>query len=225
MNIFYKIVGKFSVLFAIHKVFDFPTTTPGQDRYIRVFHLRNRTVAASTTAAEIPGLRRINSQTVRSRPRQHSIIPRGPCFGAVLTSLHRRERVRWCNRLRDWTFRNWRIIWFSDESRFLLQQRDGRIRVHRCWNEPFSSSCVPEVDSFGGGSVMMWAAISNDRKPDLVHVPGILTAVRYIGEIIQPDHMHVIDRHRKLFQQDNARPHTARVTMNYLEQNNINVLA
>jgi transposase len=36
--------------------------------------------------------------------------------------------------------------------------------------------------------------------------------------------MHVIDRQRELFQQDNARPHTARVTMDYLEHNNINVL-
>jgi hypothetical protein len=33
------------------------------------------------------------------------------------------------------------------------------------------SSCVQEVDSFGDGSVMMWAAISNDRKTDIVHVP------------------------------------------------------
>ena len=30
--------------------------TPRQDRYTRVFHLRNRTVAASSTAAGIPGL-------------------------------------------------------------------------------------------------------------------------------------------------------------------------
>jgi hypothetical protein len=68
---------------------------------------------------------------------------------------------------------------------------------------------------------MMWAAISNDRKTDLVHVPGNLTAVRYRDEILQPDIMHVIDRQRELFQQDNARPHTARVTMqmDYLEQN------
>ena len=36
-------------------------TTPGQDRYIRIFHLPNRTVAASATAAGIPGLRRISS--------------------------------------------------------------------------------------------------------------------------------------------------------------------
>ena len=139
-------------------------TTPGQDRYIRVFHLRNRTVAASTTAAGIPGLRRISSQTVRNWLRQHGIRPRRPYFGAVLTPLHRSERVRWCNRLRGWTFQKWRRIWFSDESRFLLQKRDGRIRVYRRRNERFSSSCVQEVDSFGGGSVMMWVAISNAAR-------------------------------------------------------------
>jgi transposase len=36
--------------------------------------------------------------------------------------------------------------------------------------------------------------------------------------------MHVFDRQSELFQQDNSRPHTARLTMDYLEQNNINVL-
>ena len=70
----------------------------------------------------------------------------------------------------------------------------------------------------------MWTAISNDCKTDLVHVLGNLTAVRYREEIIQPHLMHVIDRQRELFQQDNARPHTARVAIDYLEQNNINVL-
>ena len=54
--------------------------------------------------------------------------------------------------------------------------------------------------------------------------PGNLTAVKYRDEIIQPHLMHVIDQQRELFQQENARPHTARVAMDYLEQNNINVL-
>jgi hypothetical protein len=71
---------------------------------------------------------------------------------------------------------------------------------------------------------MMWEAISNDRKTDLVHVLRHLMAVRYRDEILQPHLMHVIDRQRELFQQDNARPHTAGVAMDYLEQNNINVL-
>jgi transposase len=141
-------------------------------------------------------LRRISSQKVRNRLRQHGIRPKRPYFGAVLTPLHRRESVCWCNRLRGWTFRNWRRIWFSDESSFLLQKRDGRISVYRRLHERFSSSCVS----------------------------GNLTAVRYRDEILQPRLMHVIDRQRELFQQDNARPHTARVAMDYLEQNNINVL-
>jgi hypothetical protein len=80
---------------------------------------------------------------------------------------------------------------------------------------------VQEVDSYGGGSVMVWAAISNDSKTELVHVLGNLTPVRYIDEIFQPQLMHGIDRQRELFQQDNTRPHTARVAMDYLELNNI----
>jgi len=71
---------------------------------------------------------------------------------------------------------------------------------------------------------MMWAGISNDRKTELVHVSDNLTAIRYRDEIIQPHLMRVIDGQRELFQQDSARPHTARVTMDYLEQNDINVL-
>jgi hypothetical protein len=45
-------------------------------------------VAASTTAAGIPGLRKISSQTVRNLLRQHGIRPRRPYFGAVLTPLN-----------------------------------------------------------------------------------------------------------------------------------------
>ena len=59
---------------------------------------------------------------------------------------------------------------------------------------------------------------ANDRKTDIVHVPDNLTAVRYRDEILQPHLMQVIDR------QNNARSHTARVTMDSLEQSNINAL-
>ena len=65
---------------------------------------------------------------------------------------------------------------------------------------------------------------ANDHKTDIVHVPDNLTAVRYRDEILQPHLMHVIDRQRELLQQDNARSHTARVTMDYLEQSNTNAL-
>jgi hypothetical protein len=76
-------------------------------------------------------------------------------------------------------------MWFSAESHFLLQKRDGRIRVYRHRNEHLSSSRVQEVDSYGGGSVMMWAGISDDRKTELVQRilsclwNGVNTAPKY----------------------------------------------
>ena len=50
-------------------------TTAAQDRYIRVIHLRNRTVTATETASNIPGLRRISVQTVRNRLREMVYAP------------------------------------------------------------------------------------------------------------------------------------------------------
>ena len=46
-------------------------TTAAQDRYIRLLHLRNRTVAATVTPNRIPGLRRISVQTIRNRLRAY----------------------------------------------------------------------------------------------------------------------------------------------------------
>ena len=71
---------------------------------------------------------------------------------------------------------------------------------------------------------MMWATISNNSKTELVHVPGKLTAVGYRVNIIQPHLIHAIDRQLELFQQDNARLRQAPLSMDYLEQNNINAL-
>ena len=79
---------------------------------LRVLHLRNRTVTATTTAASITGLRNISAQKVGNMLRQQT-------FGQkdlILTQIHRRVRIRWCHLLWIWTLRNWRRIWFCDES-------------------------------------------------------------------------------------------------------------
>jgi hypothetical protein len=57
----------------------------------------------------------------------------------------------------------------------MLQHRDGRIRVYKQKNERFANNCVVEIDRFGGGSVMMWGAITYNRRMPLVLVSGNLT--------------------------------------------------
>ena len=77
-------------------------TSAAQDSSIRVLHLRSRTVTARETASNVPGLRRISTQTVRNRLRENGLRARRPYFGTALRCRHRLARIRWCNRVRGW---------------------------------------------------------------------------------------------------------------------------
>ena len=71
---------------------------------------------------------------------------------------------------------------------------------------------------------MMWGGISMNGRTQLVHVQGNLNAVRYRDEILNRHVVPTIDARREIFQHDNARPHTARITTDFLANNNITVL-
>jgi hypothetical protein len=57
--------------------------------------------------------------------------------------------------------RQWRLVFFTDESRFTLFRPDGRPHVYRHRGERFADACVLERDRFGGGSAMVWGGISH----------------------------------------------------------------
>ena len=65
-------------------------TTPDQDRYIRLTHLRDRLRPATRTADETFGLhnRRISAQTVRNRLRENNLRARRPHRGLDIWTAH-----------------------------------------------------------------------------------------------------------------------------------------
>ena len=199
-------------------------TTPAQDRYIRLLHLRDRFKTASSTVNQIPGLRRVSSQTIRNRLRQFGLRPMRPLRRHILLPRHLAARLQWCRQHRAWRHAQWRTVLFSDESRFMLRRADGRVRVYRRRNERFSANCVQECDRFGGGSVMVWGGIHYGGRTALVQVAGALTGVRYRDEILQRHVVPLLNVNGGIFQHDNARPHIARVCQDFLQQNNVNVL-
>ena len=70
----------------------------------------------------------------------------------------------------------------------------------------------------------MWGGISSRGRTALVVVDGTLTGIRYRDEIIQPHVLPFVQQRDAMLQQDNARPHVARVVTDFLTQNNVNVL-
>ena len=187
-------------------------TSPAQYRFIRLCHLRQRFETAASTASVIPGLHRIPDQTVRNRLREAGIRGMRPVRGVVLTAQHRQKPGPMVSNSYDVATRN---VWFSDESRF-LPRTDGRARVYRRRNERFAANFVQQVDRFSGGSVMVWGAISHTGKSTLVHIQGTKTAQIYRDQILRPHVLRLMKRNDAIFQHENARPHTARLTNVFL---------
>ena len=127
----------------------------------------------------------------------------------MLTRAHHARRMAWlaAHGPRQFPMRQWRRVFFTDESRFTLFRPDGQRRGER-----FADACVLERDRFGGGSVMVWGGISHWLKSLLIVITGNLTGVRYRDEILRPVAVPFVQQHHLNFQQDNARPHVARVS-------------
>ncbi|UYV77713.1 hypothetical protein LAZ67_15002018 [Cordylochernes scorpioides] len=98
-----------------------------------------------------------------------------------------RARLNWCLEHHAWTHDQWANVLFSDESRFSLNTDSRRVFI---WREPgtrYHPSNIREIDSFRGGSLLVWAGISSSRRTPLhIFSGGTLTAQRYRDEILEP---------------------------------------
>jgi transposase len=106
------------------------TTTAQRDCFLLLKSLRHRNLTAP--ALQVMTLGRyqfqINANTVRRRLAEHDLRPRIPARGPQLTTTHRRVRLLFAQNHVDWELDQWRLVMFSDESRFCLDHSDRRVR-------------------------------------------------------------------------------------------------
>ena len=202
-------------------------TTVREDRAItRFVEVNPVTTARRIGDAVLPG-RQISDQTLRNRLHEVGLRSRSRARVPSLTITHRRARLEYARGHIEWTERQWANVLFTDESRFCLFGNDARVRVWRRRGRRFDRACVAPVRAFNGGSVMVWGGITSRQRTDLVIMPPPgMTAVRYIDEVLRP---HVVPMSQQMgrnfiLMQDNARPHTAAVTREFLRENEIQLL-
>lgn len=204
-------------------------TNPNDDRFIVLECLRNRHATAVEIRNRLHHARNTNvsERTVRRRLEEANLTSRRPATGPELLRRHRIARLEFARNHQNWGEDEWGRILFTDESRFSLRSPDGRERVWRRPNERFAECTFSPRVGYQGGSIMVWAGISLDARTELYIVPrGSLTAARYIHEILQDFVVPYVDfiGNDFLLMHDNARPHTARITEQYLRDVNIPVL-
>ncbi len=72
---------------------------------------------------------------------------------------------------------------------------------------------------------MVWAGTCYGQRTPVHFIDGILNAQRYRDEILRLIVVPFIHDHYLMLQHDNARPHVARICTQFLEAENIPVLA
>ena len=209
-------------------------TTPRQDRVIHRHHTRAPFTPAAETGRNTLGRHGapVSGQTVRRRLRERGLYCRRPARQPVRTARHTRQRLQWARQRQHWTWRQWSDVLFTDESRYCIGHADGRIRVWRRRNQRFANNNVQQVNAWGGPSIMVWGGMRLNLLVGPVVFRNIgagrgngVTAARYIQQVLGPAVVPHIRRHPNLtLQQDNARPHTARLTTGYLQQQGIRLM-
>ncbi len=169
---------------------------------------------------------RIYAQTVRnSCLREAHPHARRPHQGLDLTAVRRHNRLEWANAHIRWRLALWRGVLFTDESRFSLYRADGRQHVWRHVGERFADVNIVDRVAHGGVGVIVWAGVCYGQRTQEYFIDGILNAQRYRDEILRPIVVPFIHDHHLMLQHDNARPHVARIYTQFLEAENIPVLA
>ncbi|GFW39214.1 protein anon-37Cs [Trichonephila clavipes] len=157
-------------------------------------------------------------ETIRRRLTEVGLRSRRPLRRLPLTPHHRQCRLDFCRPRATWSVTDWRRVIFSDESRFSLSADDHRTRVWRRTVQRSDPAFIVERHTAISQGVTVWGAISWDTRSSLVVLQGTLTARRYVDDILTPIVLPMLLSHPgAIYQQDNARPHTARLSQQCLQ--------
>ncbi|GFS70614.1 transposable element Tcb2 transposase [Trichonephila clavipes] len=139
---------------------------------------------------------------------------RHPLRVLPLTPTYQRLRLEWCRAQGNWTAAEWNQVVFSDESILNLSTDDNRVRVWRPCGERINPVFDLQRHTDATASVMVWGVIAYNTR-------SLLLFIRCSGSdspVVCPLHPATTcvatyeTAPISLFQQDNARPHTVRVS-------------
>ncbi|GFW63932.1 transposable element Tcb1 transposase [Trichonephila clavipes] len=106
----------------------------------------------------------------------------------------------------------WNEVVFTDKSRICLQHHDGRIRAWRHRGERMLNSFIMHRHTGSTPGIMVWGGIEYHSRTPPVRIVGTLNSQCYISEVLETVVLPYLQGlATAIFQQDNARPHVARI--------------
>jgi transposase len=196
--------------------------TDRQKRYF--FQLfRTRQITSPDEAAKFAvgaGLPTVSGHTIAKAMREKGLRPYTMQHKPLLTPAHKAARLEFALARRGMTAALWRRVIFSDET-YIYRLGTAPSRYVWCLSDDdFAEWRVTPTAKFGGGSIMVWAAISIHGLSNIVAVQGNLNAAGYLA-ILKQHLLPLVHRDfpngDAIFMQDNAACHTAGDVMEWID--------
>lgn len=145
-----------------------------------------------------------------------------------LSRKQRLTRKEWCKSRISWNSDKWRSVIFSDEMNIEVDVRKCRPMIRRMAHEKYNSDCIVQRTKQGSGSIGIWACMNYYGKISYHIFEGRLNAVRYV-EILKDKlskfvELSEVNCNNLIYQQDGAPCHRAKMTMDWLKFENIDLL-
>ena len=200
-------------------------TSPQTDRMIRRMIKVNPTVSSSVLAASLPVP--IAPRTVRHRlQKKFNMRARRPAKKPLLTAKNRRDRIAFCQRVKNWTPEMWERVLWSDETAIRQHGNKGAMFVRRLPGTRYDpSNCVATVKH--SPSIMVWGSFSASGRGNLWFLPQNTTmrAANY-RTVLQERLLPMMNiRQTSIFMHDGAPCHTAKSVKRWLQGQSVTVLS
>jgi transposase len=111
---------------------------------------------------------------------------------SMLTKANAKKRLEWCKMHLNWTIDDWKRVIWSDETKINRFNSDGRVWAWIRDGESIQPKHVKVSVKHGGGSIMLWSAITYAGTGWMCKIDGNMDKILY-KEILEDDQAKTID--------------------------------
>lgn len=144
----------------------------------------------------------------------------------LISAVNQQIRLQWALNHQGWKLAQWKKVLFSDESTFTQFQKSSTDRVWREANEVYHPACLSATVKHSP-SRMFWGCFSWEGLGPIIPLYGSVTGASHaevLAKYAIPTLKARFPGRSGWFQEDNARPHTAKVAAAVREQHDVRSL-